>query len=148
MKYLISFSLYLLSFSQINAQIPRTCDLLDTLLTLKPVRKVLYLDETFNRNIRIRFIDTSRTFEGCPVGLDGKVINHVPIDLNSGYYRDIVLFISNCETDDKCVNVHLYICNFKCIYGYQNNRVVITATYQTQNKPYKLVKWTANEWDE
>jgi hypothetical protein len=129
-----------------------SCDLLDSVLTLKPVRRLMALDEKFMEKTYIRFVDTSQAFRDCSIyhttdetPIHRFVFTYFPLDLNAGYYRDIVIY--NEVIDDNYLKLHLYMCKFHCTQGYPENRVRVEVLFKKTHDSYEMVNYSASGWD-
>jgi hypothetical protein len=97
------------------------CEILDSILNNSILKKVIRIEESERDRLSIRFIDTpKKDFKGCNIlhffekksmPIDAFVISEPTYSLNTGQYRDIVLFDYKIKNDT--INLSLSAAHLK-----------------------------------
>lgn len=94
-----------------SKQIPisNKCEILDSILNNKVLKKIIGIENPKSNSPSIRFIDTkTNDFKGCEImhflnnnilPVEGFVISEPTYSLNTGQFRDIVLFDFKVKND-------------------------------------------------
>ena len=125
--------------------------LVENILQSDQITTLLALEDLKDR-ASIRIIDKYGKLDSCKflfklsvdqdgIPLNVGVVNKLPMDLNTGYYRDLI--ISKLEKEEKSYKLDIYLSNLHCISKRKNRWHVLVQL----NEKMEIVKLSAAEWN-
>jgi len=126
---------------------------LERVLNIEQIIELLSLRDTEDRGV-IRIIDMTKkikkteflfSVDSLPrdIPLQAAVIYRHPIDVNTGYHRD--LFIAGYKEKKKTIQLDVYLSNYNCVYK-KKNRWHFEIEIQEEKGGYYVKSFSFAEW--